>query len=98
MATTRFGMNLSISFSVVLLEIHSAVQTRHLLAVTVEHQSWLALLPDRSANHSLCLLAPAGMIDVGIHVRIKTVFVRRHVVTCRMWLFIDKFHFHDRLR
>src|SRR5579872_1843119 len=50
-------------------EIHAGVQARDLIAVAVEHQGLRGL--EVGAQPALGRLAPARMIDFGIHVRIE---------------------------
>ena len=59
------------SASVVFLQIHAGVEAGDLILITVEHES---LATENLAEAAFIGLALARMIDVGIHVRIKTVF------------------------
>src|SRR6185437_2288056 len=65
--------------SVVAVQIHAAVQARH-LGVAVEHQGRLALLEEACTDDPLGGLAPARMRYIGIDVGVEAVLVRRHDV------------------
>src|SRR6266849_40890 len=64
----------SMNPSVELLQVHARIQRRHLVRVSVEHQR---LSHEKFAQPPLRGLAPARMIHVGIHIRIKSVLIRR---------------------
>src|SRR5688572_30078326 len=63
--------------SVVLLQVHAFVQRRHFLFVAVEHQGRHARAEHAGADLSFASLAPARMVDTGIHIGVEAVFMRR---------------------
>ena len=63
---------------------------RHLFLVAVEHQRRLFAGKESGANDALAPLTPARMIDVRIHVCVKSVLVRRELIPERLWLFGHK--------
>ena len=71
---------------------------RDLFFVAVEHHSRLFAGEKSGSNDPFALLAPARMIDVRVHIREKSIFVRRHFVPKRLRLFGDKLNFHQRFR
>src|SRR5271165_336604 len=58
--------------SKILLQVHARVEGCNLVAVTVVHQGRPL---EELADAPLFGLAPAGMIDVGVHVGVEAVFV-----------------------
>src|ERR1700730_3096139 len=80
--------------SVILLQVHSGVHASDLIAVAVEHESVAA---EDFAEAAFLSLAPARMVDGGIHVGIKAVFVRSRERPCGRRLAFHKFNFDDRL-
>src|SRR6266481_698092 len=81
-------------FSVKLLQIHSAVQARHLIRIAVENDSRSC---ENLTQSPLPRLAPTWMVDVRIHIRIETVLAGRVAVPCHRWLRFLKAYFDDRL-
>ena len=59
----------------------------HLLCIAVEQQR---VAPSKFADASFCCLAPARVIDLGVHVRVEAVLVRRGVVPRRARLGLDE--------
>src|SRR5215470_17486867 len=63
-----------ISFSsVVLAQVHAGVELCNLISVAIEHQRRAA---EKLSQPALLGLAPAGVIYVGVHVRVEAVFMR----------------------
>ena len=60
--------------SEILLEIHSSVEGRDLISIAVEHQSRPL---EEFAYAAFFGLAPARMIDIGVHIGVETILVRR---------------------
>src|SRR5437016_12115479 len=60
---------------------------RDLFFVSVEHQCRLLARKEAGPDDSLASLAPAGMIDVRVHIGVEAVFVRRELIPKRLWLF-----------
>src|SRR5262249_41015758 len=58
--------------SKILPQIHPGIQARHLIGVAVEHERFLTT---EHADPSFTRLRPAGVIDLGIHVRVEAVLV-----------------------
>ena len=83
--------------SKVLAQVHPVVERCHLIGVAVEHERGAALLIEGQADAALGLLAPAGMVDVGIHVGVEAVFVGRLIVPGGGRLLVEEAHGHDRL-
>src|SRR5690348_3695352 len=79
---------------VILAQIHTGVEARDLVAVPIEHQSFVRLEPFREA--ALAGLAPARVIDLGIDVGIEAVLLGRIEVPRSGWLVFDKTDFHQR--
>src|SRR5205085_5324992 len=79
---------------IVLLQIPAVIKTRHLVAITVEHQCGALT---KFANAPFRRLAPARMVNVGIYVRVKTVLAGRCLVPCSRRLIVHKFNFDNRL-
>src|SRR5262245_66176087 len=71
---------------------------RNLFFVAVEHQSWLFAGEKSSAYDPFTPLTPAWMIDVRIHIGVKSVFVRCHFVPKRLRSLGNKLDLHQRLR
>src|SRR5690606_14285012 len=80
--------------SVVLPEVHAAIEARDLLGIAVERQR-RAL--EELADAALARLAPARVIDVRVHVRIEAVLVRRGLLPRVHRLALDEADLHDRL-
>src|SRR6266542_222379 len=79
---------------VIFLEVHSLVQTCHLLTVAVEHER---LSAKKFADAPFAGLAPARMIDFRIDIRVKAVFLGLHHVPRRGRLLLDEAQFDNRL-
>src|SRR5262245_43223109 len=77
----------------VLLQIHARVE-RSDLVVTIEHQR---RTPEKLAQAALFGLAPTWMIHVGVHVGVKSVFVRVGQIPSGVRLFFHQLDFHERL-
>src|SRR6185369_119647 len=78
---------------VVLLKIHTVVQAGYLI-VTVEHQR-IAL--QKFSEPPFFCLAPARMVDMWIHIRIKTVLMGIRVIPRGRRLAFRKTNLHNRL-
>src|SRR5260370_30703373 len=59
---------------VILEQIHAGVEAGDLIGVAVEHQGFMGF--EEFGEAALASLAPAGMIDFGIHVGIEAVLLR----------------------
>src|SRR5437879_7292837 len=66
----------------------------NLFGVTIEQESWAR---SKLTDAVLHLLAPAGMIDVRVYVRIKPIFVWRLNLPGRRRLVRDQHNLYDRL-
>src|SRR5690242_9421543 len=80
-------------------QVHAGVETRDLITVTVERQRRRAVAEHVEAlagDAAFGLLAPARVVDGGIHVRVKTIFVRGEFVPRRLRLRLDEFDPDDR--
>ena len=82
------------SASVIFLQVHAGVEAGDLVLITVEHEG-VAL--EDFAEAAFFGLAPARMIDVGIHVGIEAVLVRVGEIPGCGRFFSDKFDFDDGL-
>src|SRR5688572_32978122 len=75
------------------LQVHAAVEVRDRVGVPVEGQGGAAReLPDAA----LAGLAPARMIDLGVHVGVKAVFFGAGAVPSGARLLLDEADFYDR--
>src|SRR5271157_6255414 len=83
----------TIRCSEILLQVHSAVQRRHLVAVAVEHQRGTL---EELADAALLRLAPARMVHIRVHVRVEPVFVRCCLRPGRDRLLIHQPDLYDR--
>src|SRR5216117_3586215 len=79
----------------ILSQIHAGVQMRDLFFVAVEHQCRLLARKEARPDDSLASLAPAGMIDVRVHIGVEAVFVRRELIPKRPWLFGHEVDLHQ---
>src|SRR6266436_4793946 len=77
---------------VILAQIHTGVQAGDLIGVAVEHQSFMSF--EEFGEAALASLAPAGMIDFGIHVGIEAVLLRGIEIPRSGRLVFDKTNFH----
>src|SRR5262245_57319871 len=75
---------------VVASQIHTCVQGRDLIAVTVEHLRRDFRIEQTAAEASLTRLAPARMIDLRVHVRVEAVFLRIRDIPGRFRLLVDE--------
>src|SRR5882672_5508025 len=80
---------------VIFLQVHAVVETRHLVAVAIEHLSRRALEKPRQAN--FLGLAPARVVHFGIHVGVETVFMGVCNVPGCWGLILDKSNLDQRL-
>src|ERR1700680_2804623 len=82
------------TLSEILAQIHAGIERGHLVGIAVEHQGRTA---QKFAQTALFGLAPAGVIDVGVHVRVETVLTRvRNIPSGRRFI-LHKADFNDRL-
>ena len=58
-------------------QVHAFIKAGNLLAIAVEHQCRYFGCKEPSADGPFASLTPAGMINLGIHVRIETIFIGR---------------------
>src|SRR5712671_1727602 len=58
-------------------QVETLVQARDLGGVAIEHQRRLSRGEKAAADVPLGGLAPARMVDLGVHIRIETIFARR---------------------
>src|SRR2546428_2994412 len=77
------------------LQIHPRVERRDLVRVAVEHER---LAPAELADAPLGGLAPARVVDGGVHVGVEAVLLRRRLVPGRLRLLLGETDAHDRLR
>src|SRR5690606_1672573 len=70
----------SVTRSIVPAQVHPAVQRRDLICVAIEHQGGSL---EEIANAPLARLAPARMIDLGIHVGVEAVLARQDAIPGR---------------
>src|ERR1039457_4644943 len=80
--------------SVVLAQIHPGIKAGDLIAVAVKHER-LAL--EEFAQAAFAGLAPTGMVDRGIHIRIETVLARAGEIPSGGRLLLDELDLHDGL-
>src|ERR1035437_1420328 len=80
--------------SVVLAQIHPGIKAGDLIAVAVKHER-LAL--EKFAQAAFAGLAPTGMVDRGIHIRIETVLARAGEIPSGGRLLLDELDLHDGL-
>src|SRR5437899_7247070 len=78
-----------------LLQIHPRVERRDLVRVAVEHER---LAAPELADAPLGGLAPARVVDGGVHVGVEAVLLRRRFVPGRLRLLLGETDAHDRLR
>src|ERR1019366_6810971 len=88
------GASDSCRASVILAQIHPGIKAGDLIAVAVKHER-LAL--DELAQAAFGGLAPAGMIDRGIHIRIEAVLARAGEIPSGGRRLLDELDFHDGL-
>src|SRR5882672_3765009 len=62
---------------VILLQVHAVIEAGDLLAITIKHER--GALED-FAEAAFLRLSPARVVDAGIHVGVKTVFIGSHAV------------------
>src|ERR1700738_1465613 len=65
---------------VILAQIHARVEAGDLIGVAVEHQGFMSF--EEFGEAALASLAPAGMIDFGIHVGKEAVLLRGIEIPC----------------
>src|SRR6266481_9103039 len=80
---------------VVFAQIHARVKAGDLVGVAVEHQGLVGL--EEFGEAALASLAPAGMIDFGIHIGIEAVLLRGIEIPRSGRLVFDKTNFHQGL-
>src|SRR5260370_42667095 len=73
--------------SKILAQIHACVEMRDLFLVAVEHECRLLTGEKAGADHAFACLTPTRMIHVRVHVGVKSVLIRRHLVPKRLRLF-----------
>src|SRR6266542_3600592 len=71
---------------------------RDLFFVAVEQERRLLDDKESGADHALAFLTPPRMIDVGIHIRVKSVLVRRKLIPEALWLLVHKLDLRQRFR
>src|SRR6516164_9832255 len=79
-----------------LLQIHPCVERSDLFFVSVEFQSWLSGEEETSSNDALGFLAPAWVINFGVHIGQKTVFAGGDLIPQCPWLISHKIDSCDR--
>src|SRR6266508_2379031 len=84
--------------STILPQIHASVEMRDLFFVAVEQERRLLADKESGADHALAFLTPPRMIDVGIHIRVKSVLVRRKLIPEALWLLVHKLDLRQRFR
>src|SRR5262249_34533986 len=72
---------------VVPAKIHTRVERGDLVSITVEH---LGCARQNRTDASLAGLRPAGMINVGVDVRVEPVLLRVGDVPGRFWLLVNE--------
>src|ERR1035441_9742151 len=90
----RFGM----SSLEVLLQVHPRIQTRHLVAVPIEHLRRNGPWECARIDTPLMRLRPARMVHARVHVRVEPVLIRCRVVPQCMRLLVREVDLHNRLR
>src|SRR6266404_6732756 len=80
---------------VILAKVHARVEAGDLVAVAIEQQSLVRLEKFREA--AFASLAPARMVDFGIHVGVEAVLLRGIKIPRSGRLVFDEADFHQRL-
>src|ERR1700719_902517 len=71
-------------------KIQSCVEAADLFFVAVEFQGWLSTPEEAGTDNALAFLAPAGMVNFRVDVRVETVLTRRRLVPESLRLIDDK--------
>src|SRR5690606_27950887 len=82
--------------SVTARQIHTGIQARNLVAITITHQGWLASLTEqRSRQTRFHILTPARVMHFRIYVGVETVFIRLQHIPGSLWFSLGEADLHN---